>query len=230
MTALADMPMTVSVHIPKTGGASFRDVLMVAFDGQVYFDYRDRPLSRNHAWRNLVARLRGPRLPRGCRCVHGHFLARKYDGRFPSALRAVWLRDPVERLASHYAYWRRTPFPDNSLCRRLLQENWTLLDFARQPAMRELQTRFLQGVDLDGFAFVGVTEAYARGIRLFQRIFCPDSDLDAALQNANPERPAQGYDLEASERREIARLNRRDAALYDVARKRFEALCARCGA
>ena len=52
--------------------------------------------------------LRGT-LPDEVACIHGHFLPVKYRialARRPAHY-VTWLRDPVERIASHYAFWRR---------------------------------------------------------------------------------------------------------------------------
>ena len=83
----------VSLHIPKTAGTSFAEVLKAWFgDGYVDHlppDVPERPVT-------------GAGL-----CVHGHFPAhRGYSaaGRYPGAQMITVLRDPFERMMSYWRY------------------------------------------------------------------------------------------------------------------------------
>src|SRR4051812_10957069 len=68
--------LIVSLHIPKTGGTSFSDVLERAYPGQVAFFYSEtnkltHPMLKDHA------RLRDPALlaemeSAGVKVIHGH--------------------------------------------------------------------------------------------------------------------------------------------------------------
>lgn len=216
--------LIVSVHIPKTGGVSFREVLVELADGHLVQDYDDRPLAPRSRWRSLRARLRRVDLPPGTRVVHGHFVAAKYWRAYPEARFVSWFRDPVERLASHYHYWLREPDPRNATCRRLLEEKLALPAFAALPEMRDVHARFLGGVPVEAFAFVGLTEAFEAGMELFGRLFCPERRIELGRRNANPERRGERYDIEPGERAAIAALNRVDLDLYARARARYEEL------
>jgi hypothetical protein len=216
--------LIVSVHIPKTGGVSFREVLAELAGGHMVLDYDDRPLAPRSPWRALRQRLRRPSLPPGTRVVHGHFVAGKYGRTHPEARFVTWLRDPVERLASHYHYWLREPDPKNATCRRLLEERLDLLGFAALPEMRDVHARFLAGVPIERFAFVGLTEDFDAGMELFRRLFCPERSFEVGKRNANPERGGERYDLEPALRERIEALNRADRDLYARARARYDEL------
>lgn len=216
--------LIVSVHIPKTGGVSFREVLAELAGGHLVLDYDDRPLSPRPRWRALRERLRRPQLPPGTRVVHGHFVAGKYGRSHPEARFVSWLRDPVERLASHYHYWQREPDPKNATCRRMLEERLDLPGFAALPEMRDVHARFLAGVPLERFGFVGITEAFDEGMELFRRLFCPERSIAVSKRNANPARPGERYELEPGVRERIAALNRADLDLYARARARYDEL------
>jgi hypothetical protein len=216
--------LIVSVHIPKTGGVSFREVLAKLAEGRMVQDYDDRPLAPRTLWRAARERLRSARLPPGTRVVHGHFVASKYWRGYRDARFVTWLRDPVERLASHYHYWQREPDPRNPTCRRLLEERLSLEQFAALPEMRDVHARFLGGMPVEAFAFVGLTEAFDEGMALFARLFGAELPPGAPRRNANPERRGERYDIEPTVRRAIAARNRADLALYERGRARFEEL------
>ena len=219
----------VSVHVPKTGGVSFREVLAELAGEHIVFDYDDRPLAPAGAWTRLRRRLARPTLPPGTRVVHGHFVASKYRALLPTARFVTWFRDPVERLASHYHYWLREPDPENATCRKLLDEKLSLPAFAALPEMRDVHARFLGGIPVERFAFVGLTEHYDEAMALFARLFGIERPLAAGRANTNPERTGDRYDLAPELRRELASLNRADVLLHEQAVKRFEALRAGIG-
>ena len=103
--------------------------------------------------------------------MHGHFIATKYWRRYPDARYMAWFREPVERLASHYHYWKRKPDRKNPTCQRLIEEDLSLEAFAALPEMRDVQARFLGEVPPERLAFVGITERYDESMDLFRRAF-----------------------------------------------------------
>lgn len=124
-----------------------RRILQKVYGDGLYIDYTGRPTdpeppslqARLTTFKNVVGRR--PRLA-SRDCIHGHFKASKYDGRIPQATKVTWLRDPVERVVSHYNYWKRTPTSKHSVCRALHREGWSLLEFARHDSMRNLRAFF----------------------------------------------------------------------------------------
>jgi len=214
--------LLVSIHVPKTGGISFREILEELADGRIEHDYDDRPLAPASPWQKFRRALRRPTLSPDTRVVHGHFVATKYWRRFPDARYLAWFREPVERLVSHYHYWQREPDPENATCRRLLEERLSLVEFAAVPEMRDVHARFLGEVPVEALAFVGITEAYDSSLELFRRAFCPERRIEASQRNTNPERTGKTYELEPDVREALAALNRKDLELYEraVARQR----------
>ena len=153
----------ISVHVPKTGGASFRTWLESAFaDRVILYDHGDRPLdSASPMNSDSEAFLRDnahTRLKDGFGVVHGHFWARKYE-RVVDAVRIAFLRHPVERLVSHYYFWLSgAPVgPEtNPLRRRMIEEKMSLRDFARLPQLSGYYTGwYFREVDMCRFDFIG---------------------------------------------------------------------------
>ncbi|TXS91339.1 hypothetical protein FV139_16545 [Parahaliea maris] len=163
--------MLVSVHLPKTAGTSFREALSESYGTRLYTDYNDRPVNTPL----LSLRLRtvcsavtlpfnSPVLTGSFDCVHGHFLPFKYCalGVTASPQFITWLRDPLDRLLSHYFYWRDASLSSNfgPVWQQFRDESWSLERFCSEPVMRNLYARFLWGFPLRHFDFVGLTEHY----------------------------------------------------------------------
>jgi hypothetical protein len=228
-TSVEPSELIISIHVPKTGGETFRDILEAMTEGHVQRDYGDRPLAPPTIGQRLRLAAASPHLEPGTRAVHGHFIATKYFRRYPQARYMAWLREPVERLASHYHYWKRKPDRQNPTCRRLLDQDLSLAAFAALPEMRDVQARFLGAVPVRRLDFVGLTERYEASLELFRRAFYPGLASDTERYNANPERGDDRYVLDDATRAAIASLNERDIRLYGEAERRFNELLAEHG-
>jgi len=195
--------MFISVHIPKTAGTTFRELLANHFGDDLclfYGGWRDRHL----------APMAQP--PPSLRCIHGHFHARDFDAPFPAGRRIVWLRDPVERVCSEYEHHCRHRDPRNPLS-TLVGAGTGLLEFAEHREARNTQSRVLQGLALEDFAFVGISELFDAELvrlRLATGIGLPCGHR----VNANPARRTVRYPLAADQYRTVMRLNREDHELY----------------
>lgn len=213
--------LLVSLHMPKTAGTSFAETLRAAAGPGYLADYADLPMQ--HApWRRRRDAVRGGlalrgRIGPGVTCIHGHFLALKY--RIALAGRPVryitWLREPVQRLASHYAYWRRDydgGDPAQPLRNRMLREDWSFERFALGPEMRNVYRQYLWGFDPARFDFIGLTEHYESDLgRLVAMLGCQPV---AAAALVNPEGGEAGYAVDPGLRRRIERHHAADLALY----------------
>lgn len=234
-------PLLISLHLPKTAGSSFRIALQTHYGARFCGDYKDFPLNQPPLHRNLTAlagvarsalTVAGLRSHHSAACVHGHFLPLKY---LPLAARSgrvrfvTWLRDPVERLVSHYYYWIRSYDPQTALPlhRRVIEQNWTLERFCLSPDLQNLYSQFLWGFRLERFDFIGLTEHFEDDFAIFTRHF-----LGAAMPvpqiNTNKDRTtpltcsdttgnAPLYDLNPDLRHRINAFHARDAALYQHA-------------
>jgi hypothetical protein len=168
-------------------------------------------------------------VPWGTRCIIGHFPATKYAAAFPQARLGTWLREPVQRVVSHYHYFCRHQESGQAKVAGLAARPMSLQEFIAQPAMQNVQSKVLRGRPLADFAFLGITEEYDLGLRLFARVFgCPEPASLPQL-NRNPERQARGYAVEPDLLALIRSVNRDDESLYLQGRSRFADLCAAHG-
>ena len=223
-------PLLISVHIPKTAGGSFRQTLMQHFKNRSCDDRGDLPLHRNTLSRYaLVGRAWVQNLSRGfdsCDCIHGHFLPLKY---LPLSRRrnlkfVCWIRDPVERLASHYFYWKRSYVPGRvpRLHKRMYEENWSLERFCLGPELRNVYGLLLSGFDIERFSFIGITEKYDMSLKQFCETFLNSKPI--AFQNhVNPDKPDL-YIRDKVFRRAVEEYHAKDMHLYEMLRQRSQQL------
>ncbi len=200
---------------------SFQRTFEAHFGERFRRDDADRPANsgsprrRLHALRAALALARDG-LPE-IDCVHGHFLvvkwlllARKRPTRF-----VTWLRDPVERLASHYHYWRRSYAPETALPlhRRVVEEDWTFERFALGAELRNLASELLWRLPRRRLAWIGLTETYDEDHADFCRRIL-GIERPATSENVNPEATAQRYVENAALRQRIATFHQRDVELF----------------
>ena len=205
--------MVISVHIPKTGGVSFRNMLKDHYGPGFVLQYWEV----TDAWGRVLSEV-----PADATCVHGHFVAHELADRFPSAPLVAWVRDPVQRVVSSYYHRLRDPDPRNRISRMIHEQGLNLLEFAELPEMRNEMAWFMGRKQPGDFAFVGVTEHFDTAMRLFCREFGLPSQ-PVRRDNCNPVRESGGYTLGAEERACIVAWNQADASIYDECVERLTA-------
>jgi len=217
--------MLVSLHLPKTAGTSFGAALDAHFGGALLRDYGDLPLNtpaivRNHLALQASLDIAGG-FPDSTACVHGHFLPVKYlllaahrELRF-----MTWMRHPVERLVSHYAFWRRNPPPSpaHALHWRMHAEDWSLETFCLAPELRDVYTQFLWGFPLETFDFIGITEHYEADFEMFSRRYMGSASAPMRLNVGAAGERGASLQVHAELRQRIEAFHARDMALYDRA-------------
>jgi len=106
--------MLISLHLPKTAGSSFKMTWQDYYKDKVQFDYVDLPLQTKKSLRQCSAAYAFTQniftKHSEIECIHGHFLPVKYKALAVrnDVIFITWMRNPVERLLSHYYFWIRT--------------------------------------------------------------------------------------------------------------------------
>jgi len=215
-----DPTVLISVHVPKTGGISILDLLKDGYEQRLLLDYDDRPMTYPAVARVARAVRHWPGSTRrlcGYDCVHGHFLPLKYRW-VPEASYAIWFRDPVEAAISRYFFLKRYLKPDDPQFRRYIKRaDLSLEEFVSLSHFHNLYAKYLVGMRLSRFDFIGITENYEASIEVFRRMFLPDVQHAPTQKNANPDKAGARYEIAETLRQRIRRFNWRDQAIYERA-------------
>ena len=159
--------------------------------------------------------------------IHGHFTASKYADVFPDTTLVTIMRDPYQHAMSSYEHALRSAQMTHPDIRRFHQQRMSAVDLIE--TYPDHQNRYLDGVPLEAFAFVGLTERYAKTVALFEAIVGTSMPRTRLRRNVNPRKAAAAYNVPPDVRRAVDRLRAGDVETYRRARERFAALCARYG-
>jgi hypothetical protein len=186
-------------------------------------DYNDHPL---HQSRLLVrekalldSKHRDPNLVAKYDCIHGHYLPVKYQhlANTHNAKFITWLRDPVERVLSHYYYWKQNKNPpvNMKLHHLMLHENWDIQRFCLGPELQNIYTQFLYKFPISRFDFIGITEFYDEDHQEFMQRFSNKKAKPLRLNIGRKE--GTKYDIDTNFRDQIMKHHAEDIALYHTA-------------
>jgi hypothetical protein len=217
--------LIVSLHLPKTAGMSFSKSLGDYFGKDLLLDYEDAPMVKTGFERargalNASIQIADQGL-QDYQCVHGHFLPVKYLllSTTVKVTFITWVRDPVERLLSHYFYWQRSYDPRTSLPhhRKFIEEKWSLERFCLGPEFRNIYTKYLWGFPLHNFEFIGVSEFYADDFNFFSSAYFARK-IPVYQENAGG-KVGKKYEIDESLRKKIEAYHQEDMDIYEEALK-----------
>lgn len=206
----------VFVHLPKTGGTSARDAIApLTARRQLLKDYGPRSRDTSPAFRAVLSdplavrdlerhldRRRGT-------FVIGHFAARKYRRHFPIEDFATILRDPFARLVSEFNHYRR---------HKGLQGEFRA--FLAEQRFANVMSRALDGVDIDRFGFLALTETMDRDFPRFGAFL--GAGIEPIRSNKGVYDAVTGTLSADAELRDLARRHHTDDfALYDYVAARL---------
>lgn len=222
--------MIISVHMPKTGGETFRDALEAAFGPRMLRDYGDRvgfisdEILRLRRRRARVMRADRDEIERRYDLIHGHFVADKYRGLFLPEQYVAFFRHPMQQAISHYKYLQRIPLRKDPTVRAAQDRQMTFLDFLRHDTVTNPQSELVGAVPLEHFAMVGLSEEYDRGVALFNATFGCTIEVGERV-NVDPETAGGKHELSPEERRAVRTHRQADLELYHRAKRMFYRLC-----
>lgn len=207
----------VSLHIPKTAGTSFRNMLKQVYgeEAVVRFDINQQ----GHIKINEED-FEEASVPNGVVVLHGHFHAHNFK-KLVQLNRDVpwitWLRHPVDRVISNYYYL------DGVLSSIIKQSNRalniqskmqrTLLEYAQSDIARNVISKFLKGIELEELAFIGLQESLDVDLPKLAHALDWSDQVEILQHNKTPSK----RDISKEVRAQIAAWNTEDMKLYDAA-------------
>lgn len=204
----------ISLHIPKTAGTSFRNILKDV--------YGSGSVARLDIRRNIELNskvLRANKLKSGIKVLHGHFSYSKLVEHFDIADGTpviTWLREPAERVISNYYYL-------DKILRKELNENKkdlnilakmekTLVEYASTEANRNRMSKFLDGISPEEFFFIGFTDYYEEDLADVARLL-NWKNYNLHQHNLTGRKP----EVDKESLQKIRELNQDDYELYEHA-------------
>ena len=223
----------IFLHVPKTGGTTFRRILEGNYSRKEILTFRDPDYSAE-----VERFVRSAESERArYRLIQGHVYFGFHRFVPGDSSYVTWMRDPISRALSFYSYVRT--HPEHYLHRRLIDEDLdlkNLLERNETPELFNLQTRMIAGersnVDRntfeiakknleEKFCFVGLTENFDASLILLAEILGWNVPF-YIKRNVTSERIApQTVDAETG--RLLREANVLDIELHQFARDLFEA-------
>ena len=153
---------TLFLHMPKCAGSSMRKILKQKFKENYVKDYQSFHKSTKEEQNKLILdSIESPKKVKKDSFVFGHFYPVKYLGKNnfnKKEFRLItFLREPLERLASHYSFWTNSK-KDHYLWTKMTKENWTFKEFCLSEEMKNFYSQYLIHVPISNFDFVGTQE------------------------------------------------------------------------
>lgn len=211
--------------MPKCAGSSMRMVFRSIYKDRLFEDddsfFR---VPREERFKAISCSfVGGGGYPGGCDLVFGHFFPIKYIARISSECRqdfalVTFLRDPLQRLASHYAYWTSVDASDHYLWRKMIREDWSFSRFALSIEMRNFYSQYLFQVPLDAFDFIGIHENLGRDWPRLCRFLSIEQVGLPSVQKSNSAAIISG--LSQQLKREICDCHSEDYFIYEQALER----------
>jgi len=205
----------VSIHIPKTAGTSFRNILKKVYGEDRVIRVDITLPSEKTPYSSCPEP--PPVLPEGTKVIHGHFrfqdVAEKYKLRKDIPI-ITWVRNPVERVISNYFYLQK-------ILRDIIREEErsvnilgkmekSLIEYARAEINRNRISRFLEGLNLEDLLFVGIQEYFSEDLRYLAELLGWEG-YEEYFHNTSEE---QKKPVPDEIRQEIAALNAKDMEIY----------------
>ncbi len=207
----------VSMHIPKTAGTSFRNMLKDHYgnDNAVRFDINI--VTKRIDIENI--KFTKTKLEKNIRVIHGHFyyndLVSLID--LQEGVKFItWLRDPVQRVVSNYFYLQKRlkeELDEESKGLNILAKmQKSLIEYARNEISRNRISKFLDGSNLSDFDFVGIMEYYNDDIKYIANYLGMDNP-EIYMHNTTGKKE----EIDGGILKEISELNSLDIELYNQA-------------
>ncbi|HPK09415.1 MAG TPA: sulfotransferase family 2 domain-containing protein [Saprospiraceae bacterium] len=207
----------ISIHIPKTAGTSFLKTLR---DEYQYLEVVRMDLHhKNESLINMVP-INDAFVSKQPKVIHGHFKISELEAliSLPKQYKLItWLRNPVERVISNYYYLSKRLHEELDEKKRrlniLAKMEKSLIEYASLEMNRNRMSKFLAGLQLEDFDFIGIVENYEDDLILLSELMGWQATKKFTVNKTGSTKKQVPDELQSL----IAELNRDDMQLYQQA-------------
>lgn len=208
-------PPIISIHIPKTAGTTFRQILDAEFGDSLLAVYgASHPSYERLSKVDTTTRVGV--IMDGFQILHGHYKPSRFDWS-SECKKITWVREPYQRCASQYSHLRRQvangtvhPFMPNL--------EMTFEAFIEQPEITNFMSQYMEGTDISNWSCVGVVEEFEPSLEAMAQALDRDLVNLAAPTNENPDKTAKKYTPDSKAlQSKFEELNSLDYELYEKA-------------
>jgi hypothetical protein len=203
----------VSIHIPKTAGRSFVEILKAVY-GENRVRHFDRKDYSDKSVPEVLQFISG--LTESTTVIHGHFTYNDIRDikNIHSAKLITWVRDPVERVFSNYSFFKKRIAEASEESELQKRKEETLIEYASLEHSRNRMSKFISGARLKDFFFIGVIEYFDSDIKtLSDMLGWPEISIPRV--NINSEFKSKLPAVSENEKKVIRELNKDDVELYN---------------
>ena len=213
--------MLIFVHIPKTAGTSFKNILRLAYKNSeiivIDSDNWHKAGMYNEVNRSGLPGSVQIKPGKDVKCIVGHFNADRFMDMYPDATYITWLRDPIQRLISQHNYYMRLGTRYGEI--NNTQRKYDLIDlktYCTHP--RNLNSMKQQiNIPLSKFKFIGIVEKYDEEVVRFKKITGIDLNNTLEHLNVNPlkKNVNEAYTIDEDLKQTLIKLHSEDYELYN---------------
>lgn len=172
-----------------------------------------------------------PVLVSGNPIIVGHMFPIKYisQSNLSKGSRLVTiLRDPIERLISHYNFFKENTFPGHYLWERFQLQGGSFKEFAFSPEMQNIYSSYVSGVDIELFTYIGVYEDLDVSVKTCLDLFDISYPEGVVIPVKNKTNSKSVIDIPSGLEQSLKAFHSDDYAIYNFALNKFHKKDVRC--